>query len=274
MPLDLDAYLARIGFAGRHHAADLDTLRRIHELHPRTIPFECIDPWLGRPVSLDLDAIQDKLIRQHRGGYCFEHNKLLAGILTMIGFNVRGLAARVVYTTPPGGGRHPRNHMLLLIEHDGRPYIADTGFGSLTVTAPLRLETDIVQTTPHERFRLTRAGQDYVLEGEVGGAWRAIYQFGLEEQIDADYEMANWFTSTHPGSGFVQRLMVAIALPRRRLTLANNVLSVHHTGGPSERRTISDADELRRILEQDLKIRLPDDERLDGKLQKLVEGAG
>jgi N-hydroxyarylamine O-acetyltransferase len=108
----------------------------------------------------------------------------------------------------------------------------------------------------------------------VGGAWRAIYQFGLEEQIDADYEMANWFTSTHPGSGFVQRLMVAIALPRRRLTLANNVLSVHHTGGPSERRTISDADELRRILEQDLKIRLPDDERLDGKLQKLVEGAG
>jgi N-hydroxyarylamine O-acetyltransferase len=269
MPLDLDAYLARIGHDGPY-AADLETLRRIHELHPRAIPFECIDPWLGRPVPIDVDALQEKLVNRRRGGYCFEHNMLLLAVLQRIGFEVRGLAARVVYSTPPGGGRHPRNHMLLLVELGDLHVIADVGFGGLTMTAPLRLEAGVVQDTPHERYRLSRAGHDYVLEAEAGETWRAMYQFGLEEQIEADYQMANWFTSTYPGSPFVVRLVAALVLPGRRLALANTALSIHHTGGESERRTITDADELRRVLEQEFTIRLPDDPRLGEKLERLV----
>jgi N-hydroxyarylamine O-acetyltransferase len=272
MPLDLDAYLARIDYAGPC-AVDLATLRRIHELHPRAIPFESIDPWLGRPVPLDIEALQDKLVTRRRGGYCFEHNLLLLAVLERIGFDVRGLAARVVYSTPPGGGRHPRNHMLLLIGLGEQHFIADVGFGGLTMTSPLRLEAGVIQETPHERFRLSRAGHDYELEAEAGDTWRAMYQFGLEQQIDADYEMANWFTSTYPGCAFVMRLIAARTLPGKRLALANNAMSIHHTGSPSERRTITDADELRRVLEGDFNIVLPDDPHLDEKLRGLIEAA-
>jgi N-hydroxyarylamine O-acetyltransferase len=269
MALDIAAYLRRIGYAGPREPS-LATLRAIHELHPRAIAFDSIDPWLGRPVALDVPTLEAKLVKGGRGGYCYEHNTLLWAALEGLGFRVRGLSARVLYSTPPGGGRHPRNHMLMLVETPQGPHIADVGFGGLTLTGPLRLEADVVQVTPHERVRLTRAGNDFVLEAEAGQIWRQMYQFGLEEHIGPDYEVANYYMSTHPRSPFVVRLVAARPLPDRRLALADVALSVHHLGGPTEKRTIASAAELRRVLEQDFAVALPNDPRLDERLDRLA----
>ena len=40
---------------------DLETLRAIHARHAAAIPFENLAAFMGEPVSLDLQAIQDKL---------------------------------------------------------------------------------------------------------------------------------------------------------------------------------------------------------------------
>ncbi|CAB4243795.1 protein of unknown function [Methylacidimicrobium sp. AP8] len=60
-PAFLDRYFARIGY-GVPASATLDTLSRLHALHPQAIPFENLDPLLGRPVRLDLDSIERKLV--------------------------------------------------------------------------------------------------------------------------------------------------------------------------------------------------------------------
>src|SRR5688572_5787925 len=98
-PLDLDAYFERIGHRGPRPAT-LDTLAAIHALHPAAIPFENLDPFLGRPVRLDLPSLERKLVDERRGGYCFEHNLLLAAVLRRLGFAVTGLAARVLWNQP------------------------------------------------------------------------------------------------------------------------------------------------------------------------------
>ncbi len=269
MPIDLDAYLKRIGYAGPR-APTLATLQAVHALHPRAIAFDSFDPWLGRPVSLDLATLQSKLVAQRRGGYCYEHNTLLWGALEALGFKVQGLSARVLYSTPPGGGRHPRNHMLMRVETPHGPHIADVGFGGLTLTGAIRLEAGIIQQTPHEAIRLMRAGDDYVLEADAGGVWRQMYQFGLEEHIGPDYEVANYYMATHPRSPFVVRLVAARPLPDRRLALANTALSIHHLGGRTEKCVIGSAAELRRVLEQDFGVALPDDPRLAERLERIV----
>lgn len=269
MRIDLDAYLRRIGYAGAR-APTLGMLRAIHELHPRAIAFDSLDPWLGRPVALDLDALQAKLVAGGRGGYCYEHNMLLWAALETLGFTVSGLSARVLYSTPPGGGRHPRNHMLMHVTTPEGPHIADVGFGGLTLTGPIALEADRIQETPHERIRLTRAGNDWVLEADAGGQWRQMYQFGLEEHIGPDYEVANYYMSTHPRSPFVVRLVAARPLPGKRLALANNAMSIHHVGGPTEKRTIGSAPELRRVLREEFGVALPDDPRLEQKLERVA----
>jgi len=93
--LDLSAYLERIGYAGPLEP-DLDTLRALQAAHLDAVPFEAVDPYLGRPVPLDIGALQDKLVHGRRGGYCHEHNILFATVLDRLGFHVTGRSARML----------------------------------------------------------------------------------------------------------------------------------------------------------------------------------
>ena len=85
--IDLDAYFNRIGYSGIRNNS-LDAFRAIHLAHVNTIPFENLNPLCGFPVNIDLDSIQQKLIHDQRGGYCFEHNHLLLSVLRELGFQV------------------------------------------------------------------------------------------------------------------------------------------------------------------------------------------
>lgn len=252
---DLDGYLGRIGYSGARTASP-ETLAQLHLLHPLAIPFENLDPFLGRPVNLDPVALQEKLVRGRRGGYCYEHNLLFWHALEALGFAVSGLAARVVWgrtdDTPT-----PRSHMLLRVECDGRTWLADVGFGGMTQTAPLLPEPGLVQPTPHEPFRIDEHRDGYAMQAEVDGEWRALYHFDPAPHYKVDYAVPNYYLSTNPTSHFVTGLIAARALPDRRLALAGNRFAVHHLGGRSERRAIASAAELADVLENDFGITLP-----------------
>jgi len=267
--VDLDAYCTRIGYRGVR-TPTLDVLRALHLHHPQTIPFENLSAWLGHAVPLDESSLQRKLVDAHRGGYCFEHNLLFAAVLRAIGFQVTGLAARALWSIPAGVIR-PRSHMLLKVSLDEGEVIADVGFGGLTLTAPLRLLEGEAQETPHEPARLTRSGDCLVVEVLVRNVWSPMFRFGPEEHVAIDYEMANWYVATHPGSPFVNNLVAARVAPGCRYGLMNNELVAHVTGGASERRVLSSADELRHVLEETFGIDLPDDPGLDGRLSELAE---
>src|SRR5262249_15051302 len=85
--IDLNAYFDRIGYSGAR-TPTLDTLRAVVLRHTEAIPFENLDPLLRRPVRLDAASLQRKLVRDGRGGYCFEHNLLLRHALEGLGFAV------------------------------------------------------------------------------------------------------------------------------------------------------------------------------------------
>lgn len=266
---DLNAYLERIGYTGPR-TATVETLRAIHLLHPQAIPFENLDPLLGRPVLLDMASLHEKLVRGGRGGYCYEHNLLLMHALQTMGFRVTGLAARVLWNAPSGAVR-PRTHSLLRIDLDGAVLLADVGFGGQTLTGPLRLITDTEQSTPHEPFRLVRADKDdFVLESLVRSEWRPVYRFDLQPQSLPDYELTSWYLSNHPQSQFITTLRVARVTADRRYGLMNNRLSVHHLGGPSEQRVLTSTGEIRAVLENTFKVRLPEDPGLNAALGRLL----
>jgi N-hydroxyarylamine O-acetyltransferase len=142
----------------------------------------------------------------------------------------------------------PRTHMLLRIELDGATWLADVGFGGMTPTAPLRLELDIEQPTPHEPFRLVKLDDDILLQVRVGTAWTPLYRFDLREQLLPDYEVANWYCSTSPASLFTTSLLAARPAPGCRYGLRNNELSIHRRDGPSERRRLRTPGEVRAVL--------------------------
>jgi N-hydroxyarylamine O-acetyltransferase len=265
---DLNAYLGRIGFGG-DCTRSLETLAAIHKLHAETVPFENLDPFLGRPVRLDAVSLQRKLVDSGRGGYCFEQNLLLSHALKEIGFAVTGLAARVLWNAPDDSVR-PRSHMLLLVRLDGMAWLADVGFGGQTLTAPLRLEIDVEQATPHGPFRLRRAGEGFEMQARIGEEWKSLYRFDLQEQFLADYEVSNWYLSNHPESYFVMQLIAARPDLGRRYALRNNELAIHHVGGETEQRILASAAELRTTLQDVFRIALPDAPEMEAALNRLA----
>ena len=266
--IDIGAYFRRIDYTGSR-APTLETLAGIHLRHPQAIAFENLDPLLKRPISLQPGALEGKLLRAGRGGWCFEQNLLLRDVLHELGFRVTGLAARVMWNAPEGAVR-ARSHMLLKIDGIGdATYIADVGFGGITLTAPLLLVSDIAQPTPHETFRLIRGGDSYILQALLGDVWKALYTFDLQPQLLVDYQVSNWHLEHHPESPFVSNLMAARVEPDRRYGLFNNKLSTHHLGGATEHVTLSTGTEMRRVLERMLRIELPEDPGLDELLASL-----
>ena len=266
--LDLGAYLDRIGFDGEA-VPDLRTLQAIALRHPAAIPFENLNPLLGRPVSLDIASLQQKLVAGGRGGWCFEHNLLLGSALAAIGFTVEGLAARVHWNVPAGAVR-PRSHMVLHVDLDGVPYIVDAGFGGLTLTGPIRLEASVEQQTPHERVRLMPDGNSFVAEAELDRDWKALYRFDLQRQALPDYEVTNWYLSNYPQSQFVTCLMAARVQLDRRYGLRNTELSIHHRDGFTERRTLATALAIRTALEELFGIRVPTGEDVDAAFARIA----
>lgn len=126
--IDLDAYLARIGYDGER-APTVAALRALVAAHTTSIPFENLEAVLGRPVPLDVASLQDKLVRRRRGGYCYENVGLFAAALERFGFGVTGLSGRV---TMGSGGLRPATHALLRVttDDDDRVWIVDVGFGA------------------------------------------------------------------------------------------------------------------------------------------------
>jgi N-hydroxyarylamine O-acetyltransferase len=266
--IDIDAYFQRIGYSGSR-TPTLETLRGIHLCHAQTVPFENLDPLLKRPVNLDLPSLEQKLVQAGRGGYCFEQNLLLAEVLRILGFDLTCLAARVIWNAPEGALR-PRTHMLIAVSFKDGTWLADVGFGGLVLTAPLRLAADIEQETPHEPFRLIEVDGRFVMQALIRDAWKSLYHFDLQPQLLPDYEVANWYVATHPKSHFTLVLMAALTAPGCRYALLNNQLSIYRSGVPSEQRILSSAAQLRGVLEDTFRIRLPEDDGLDPLLERIA----
>jgi N-hydroxyarylamine O-acetyltransferase len=251
-PADLTAYLARVGCTGALVPSH-EALTALHEAHVGAIPFENLDILLGRPILLDPQALQAKLVRSRRGGYCFEQNSLFQAALQALGFRVTPLAARV---RAGASVVRPRTHMLLRVELAEGPFLADVGFGGEGPIHPLPFQEGPETWVADSGYRLRREEETWVLEANLTGDWTDLYAFSLEPQHPVDFEMANHFTSTHPSSHFRQTLTAQRSWPRRRAILRNRDL-VLRDGRDTRRELVQDPDHLLEILDQRFGLRFP-----------------
>ncbi|MGW4891678.1 arylamine N-acetyltransferase family protein [Kitasatospora sp. NPDC004240] len=267
MAIDLKRYLARLGRDGESPAT-LETLRGLHRAHVLAVPFENLDPLLGRAPSLDADDLQAKLVDGGRGGYCFEQNTLLADVLEELGFGVTRLAGRVRLGAKPGDVR-PRTHMMLAVTVPGEPgtHLADVGFGAVgALLEPLPMLPEAEREGAGRRHRLVVEPADdggrldtWVLQTLKADGWEDQYGFTLEPFTAQDYEVANWFVATYPRSPFRTGLFVQrTAADGGHLNLAGRRLTETAADGTVRERELASADDVRALLEGEFGIAVPD----------------
>ena len=255
---DLDAYLVRIQWGGalRH---DRETLAGLLGAHMARIPFENLDVLLGRPIRLDLDGVQSKLVRAGRGGYCFEHATLLAAALEQLGFKPARHSARVTLFVPRSAA--PRTHMFLTVPLAEGRFVLDPGFGALAPRLPVPLAEGEHAQIGAERHAMVRDGRFWAQRAQVGGAPVDAWASTLEEDYATDFELGNHYTATHPASPFVQRIMLRALTDGGRVTVLNRDVTVWR-GNPPEPVQLADRSALRALLAEHFGFDLPEVERL------------
>lgn len=261
--MNLAAYFQRIGYRGPYQP-NLALLSALTAAHTQSIPFENLDVLLGERISLEPDALFQKLVVDGRGGYCFEQNGLFLLILQELGFVVTPISARVRLQRPRDY-TPPRTHVFVRVELDGESWLTDVGVGALSLTSPLRLVMFEEQPTLHEPRRLVREGERLFHQVRFGAEWQDVCEFTLEEMPPIDREVANWFTSAHPNSHFKNRLVVARAAPEgQRLSILNDQFTLRERYGTATTRQITSAEDLLQLLRAQFGLSFPASTRFAG----------
>ncbi len=235
--IDASAYLERIGYQG-DLTPTAETLSALHLAHQRAVPFENLDIHLGRPIVLDEELLFDKIVRQRRGGFCYELNGLFAALLRQLGYDVTLLAAR--FPTSEETVYPELDHLILLVRAEDveQPLLADVGGGRGSFAYPLLAQTSEILEQPiaGASFRLLPEGERCQLwRQEPDGEWERSYAFTWRPRQLIDFAEACWFHQTSPESHFTQKRVCTLLTESGRITLSEQRLITTVNGTRSER---------------------------------------
>ncbi|WP_254250244.1 arylamine N-acetyltransferase family protein [Macrococcus equipercicus] len=192
------------------------------------IPFENINVQNNIPISTSTDDLFDKIIINHRGGFCYELNTFFRAYLTAKGFHAYNAAATV---KSPHGWALEGSHMTTLVQLD-RLYIADVGFGDLPMKpVPLSaLEAPDIVDDINGRFRAIQTGGRFELQKETDGSFNTLYKGLTDEKSLADFAAMIDYNQHNPQSIFVQNLLITKAQADGRVSMSQDHLTITKNG--------------------------------------------
>ncbi|NUO83923.1 arylamine N-acetyltransferase [candidate division KSB1 bacterium] len=249
--MNIEAYLQRLNYDGPR-TRTIATLRALHQAHLLAVPFENLDIPLGRPIVLEERALYDKIVRQRRGGFCYELNGLFAALLRVLGFEVKLLSGGVM----DNGEFGPEfDHLTLLVQLDEERWLADVGFGD-SFREPLRLDERNEQLQQGIAYRLSNSGEHWnMLRRLPEQEWGPQYHFTLQPHRLADFAGMCRYHQTSPASHFMQKRICSRATPEGRVTLSDMRLIITANGQRQEM-MLRDQEECSRALKEHFGIDL------------------
>jgi N-hydroxyarylamine O-acetyltransferase len=217
-------YLERIGYSEKPEV-NYETLKTLHRKHLYSIPFENLDIHRGKKIILDINLIEEKILNNKRGGFCYELNSLFFELLKEIGFDVKMLSARVYNDDEVPGDEF--DHMTLLVNIDGEEYLADVGFGDSFIE-PVQFNPDFVFEDDGGFFQIVKENEKHfkLLRSEDGVLFTPKYLFSKDVRKLSDYTEACEYTQTSPKSHFTKNKLCSIANDWGRVTLVNDKLVI------------------------------------------------
>lgn len=163
----MDAYLKRIDMKRPGNEPDKDYLTELHINHLTHIPFETFDLIDIKQLNISPAYIFDRLVRQQRGGVCFQMNGLFAWALRYFNYNVQ-LIPCGVHLPVTKSYTDMNSHLCLYVTlKNNERVLCDVGFSRDFLT-PLFFQTDCIQYTGNGFFRLLKIDDGLYYQLEKG----------------------------------------------------------------------------------------------------------
>lgn len=198
------AYLTDLALTSK--GLDIEFLRQLQSKHIAKYSFNSLAVILGQDMPLDLPSLFRKIVENGRGGYCFEHNKLVFDVLTELNFDLRLLLTKVVYKRELAVAR---THRVSLLSLAGDDYLIDAGFGPLGPRYPVKLTLDVAQDQGDACYRIIKKSHaDHAFQILEGGDFVTLYTFDLHHYNEVDCELSHFYSHQHPAAVFVNNLVI------------------------------------------------------------------
>lgn len=198
----------------------LEDITKLIQAHTITFAFSSMKVLLADKISLNLESIYDSLVVNRRGGYCFEHNKLMYEALKESGFDVKFYLARVVNNQE---GDEPQTHRFTLLTYEGKDYIIDVGIGFRSPTAPIPFSKEVATTNLDIKYWVESFNDGmYGLMSQESNQPFRITKFDMKYCNEGDFEMGHFYSHQHPCAVFVNNLVLSTITNEQTNSLRNS----------------------------------------------------
>ena len=237
------AYLADLHI--EKNELGVDFLNELQSKHIAQYSFNNLAVVLGQELPLDAESLFNKIVERRRGGYCFEHNKLVLTVLAELNFEVRLLLAKVIYNRDI---EVARTHRVTLLTLAGEDYIIDAGFGHLGARFPVKIELGLVQEQGDAMYRIIKNVKgEYCYQVFKDDDFFTLYLFDLHHYTESDCILCHFYSHQHPNAAFVNNLVICRKFFNEIKSLRNN--EYHHiTNGKTQTTTITSIQQLHQLL--------------------------
>lgn len=187
----INEYLKVIKYEGVINK-NIETLREIHRQHLINIPFENLNIMNKIPLELNLESLGNKIIKERRGGLCYELNGLFLQLLREIGFDAHYLGAQV----SEYGNEY--DHVLLMVKLDGENWLLDVGFGD-NFLYPIKLILNEPQKDIKGYYKIVKSNDEQydLVKSKDNKIYNKQYTFTLKERnLEEFKDRCKWFETS------------------------------------------------------------------------------
>ncbi len=252
---DVGAYLKRLK-ADFPKQADLEYLDNLIYAHQQNVVFENMDSYvLRKRVSLEIPALFEKVVVQHRGGYCFELNALFTQLLKDLGYHAYGCMGRIIRNKEE---IPPTLHRVNIVEWEGKKYFYDVGFGGPMPAGLLLMEDGFSRTMHGETYHMNQADEYWwtVSRTTSNGVLEDVLQFYPMPQENVTFIPNNEYCGSCPESIFTQIPFLNRRTEEGSIGVLGNIFTIVQNGEVTKRE-IQDRMELYHIMEKYFELKLP-----------------
>lgn len=185
----------------------LEDITKLIKAHLRTFPFSSLKVLLKEEISLDLSSIYENIVQKSRGGYCFEHNKLMYKALKELGFDVTYYLARVINNTD---NIPPQTHRFTVLKYEDERYLIDVGIGFRSPSVPIKFGDEVSISHLGIEYKIVE-NEDNTFSMQLlekGKEFKAT-KFDLNRCYEADFEMGHFYSHKNPNAAFVNNFVVS-----------------------------------------------------------------
>ena len=242
---EAEEYFARIHYTGSKEPT-VEVLTELHRCHLLSVPFENLSVYGKEKIELSKEWLFEKIVRRHRGGFCFELNKMFSFLLNYLGFEYTTHAASV-FRRKTGVQSPLLSHLVLMVKVGGELLLTDVGFGD-SFWLPLRF-TGLQEHQEQQSgtYRIRKRGDEYICEEKIkiivdetgqeeiakekfaspeDPSWVARYIFDLIPRKTEDFFEMLEYHQTNYKSPFTHDRICTMAKPWGRITLSGHKIVI------------------------------------------------